>query len=103
MAKFVPLKAFTSETARTVGRPGRVKGQRNKWRKADLLNLRTHLEEAANGVDGGLHEWLQSLMKSPKMSSVFAKLISEQAPKPPAVVQADAKITISWADEEESK
>lgn len=80
---------------------GRPKGSPNKWRKADFSKFRQHLEGAADAFPGGIDAWLQGVLSSPKLAPTVAKLISDFSPKPPAQVQADAKVTISWEDPEE--
>lgn len=81
---------------------GRKPGQRNNWRKADLTQMRVHLQEALDRNVGGIEAYLDTLMAHPKLGwREFNALVRDVMPKTPQPV--DAKIVVSWDDGEGQK
>jgi hypothetical protein len=95
------LKPFKrgADARRSKGRP---LGSTNKWKKADLNKMREHLQEALDRNPGGIDAYLDTLMAFPKLGwREFNAFVRDVTPKTPQPV--DAKITISWEDDEETQ
>jgi hypothetical protein len=93
-------KRFTKDDPRA-NRKGRKPGARNRWRKADLEQMRVILQDALDRYPGGVDAFVSELIKSKRGAgrAMFVQLLRDMTPKPPAKVEADATVTVRWQDE----
>ena len=90
-------KRFTKNDPRV--QRGKKPGTRNRWRKAELEQMRVLLQDALDRYPGGVDSFLDTLVRSKRNRTLFVSLVRDMTPKPPAKIEADATITVKWQDE----